>query len=174
MKSSMKLDGEKLRAWRKARRLSQAELAERAGVRRETVIRIEQGRSTSFGTIASLAEGLGLDSVWQLEVYPAKVLAGSANGGGSDAVVELSDGNGVGLMDRIEAGETEEVKEYEDRYVEYVAGVWGNRDADTIKAFERDLGWALVGLVNWDPNEGAEAIQRVLRRIRELTEKGGG
>jgi transcriptional regulator with XRE-family HTH domain len=41
--------------------LSQAELAHRAGLRRETVSRVERGASPQLRTARALAEALGLD-----------------------------------------------------------------------------------------------------------------
>jgi transcriptional regulator with XRE-family HTH domain len=78
MKKGLQLDGEKVRAWRTDRGMSQAELAERAGLRRETVIRAEQGYTVSFATIFGLTEALGLDSPWMLDVSPERVRAGGA------------------------------------------------------------------------------------------------
>ncbi|HBO45344.1 MAG TPA: hypothetical protein DD670_15725 [Planctomycetaceae bacterium] len=51
---------EKLRSRRHAARLSQAELARRAGIRPETLNRIERGRTTpDFTTIRKLVEAIG-------------------------------------------------------------------------------------------------------------------
>ena len=51
---------EKLRARRQAARLSQAELARRAGIRPETLNRIERGRTTpDFATIRKIVEAIG-------------------------------------------------------------------------------------------------------------------
>jgi len=52
--------GERLRQTRLARNLSQAALAEEAGVGRETVVRIESGRSASLISLIRLLRALGL------------------------------------------------------------------------------------------------------------------
>lgn len=52
--------GERLRRTRLARNLSQAALAEEAGVGRETVVRIEGGQSASLISLIRLLRTLGL------------------------------------------------------------------------------------------------------------------
>jgi transcriptional regulator with XRE-family HTH domain len=52
-----------LRAWRTYRALSQAELAERAGVTKQTIIALEKSghRSPHPRTVRKLAKSLGID-----------------------------------------------------------------------------------------------------------------
>src|SRR5262249_22074554 len=54
--------GEAVRGWRKARGLTQKELARRLGVPQPNVVRLEQGKVTSpgFGVLLRLAEATGL------------------------------------------------------------------------------------------------------------------
>jgi transcriptional regulator with XRE-family HTH domain len=183
MKRGVQIDGAKLRAWREARGLSQRELARRAGVTYVTVSRVENGHPTSFGTIADLAEGLNLDSLWQLDSYPSGVRSPAAavelsdSSGSSDVVVDLSDASGVAVMDRVASGETGEVRELEDFYVEvlpkYLAEQSDRDLAWNVEGYERGLALALAARANKDRKEGAEAIQGTLRRIRELVQSGG-
>src|SRR5215813_9494411 len=53
-----------IRVWRKERELSQTKLAEKAGISRATVSRMELGESgsTTFDTLNSLARALGVDA----------------------------------------------------------------------------------------------------------------
>jgi DNA-binding XRE family transcriptional regulator len=54
--------GTKLRAFRRAAGLSQAELADKAGIHRRTVIKIERGeRDPQWETAVALAHALGLE-----------------------------------------------------------------------------------------------------------------
>ncbi len=54
--------GERLRRTRKARRVTQMELAERTGVAHSTVVRIERGQTKpKIETIEKFAEVLGVD-----------------------------------------------------------------------------------------------------------------
>src|SRR5215210_7874820 len=105
MPRGVKLDGQTLRRLREARMLSQARLGERAGVTTATVNRIENGHPTTFETAEKLARVLGLEAGWLLEETPADVLADGRGSGSSAAVVELSDGAGVALMERVASGE---------------------------------------------------------------------
>jgi DNA-binding XRE family transcriptional regulator len=50
-----------LRAWRQSRFLTQAELAERVGVTRDTILAAEHGRPVRISTIAKLAKLFGVD-----------------------------------------------------------------------------------------------------------------
>jgi len=58
-----------LRAWRARRALTQNELAERAGVARNTVARTERGEVARFPTVRKFAEALGI-TVEQLQHAP--------------------------------------------------------------------------------------------------------
>lgn len=51
--------GERLRALRKARDLSQAEAAERAGLARSTVVEVERGDNTTLQTVIRLLRVYG-------------------------------------------------------------------------------------------------------------------
>lgn len=53
--------GRRLREARRARRMTQARLARKAGVKRETVYRTEAGRLPTADTAARLCDALGLD-----------------------------------------------------------------------------------------------------------------
>ena len=57
--------GDRLRQARKARRVSQLELAGRTGVAHSTVVRIERGQSNpTIETVEKVAEALGVDPKW--------------------------------------------------------------------------------------------------------------
>jgi transcriptional regulator with XRE-family HTH domain len=64
MQAEMKLDGEKLRAARTTRFLERQELADKAGIARRTIERMETGEEGGhrLSTIRKLAEALGVDS----------------------------------------------------------------------------------------------------------------
>jgi transcriptional regulator with XRE-family HTH domain len=64
----------RLLEWRRARLLTQAELAEMSGVARTTIARIEAGAPAQFSTIRKLARAL--------QLAPAELL-GSGRAGGS-------------------------------------------------------------------------------------------
>jgi transcriptional regulator with XRE-family HTH domain len=61
----LRTSSQNLQAWRKLRGLTQAQLAERAGISRDTVIRLEGGDgSVSFENVLSVIRALGvLDGV---------------------------------------------------------------------------------------------------------------
>jgi transcriptional regulator with XRE-family HTH domain len=62
--SSMKIDGSKLRQLRTARFWSREELAQKSGVHRESIGRLERGAwkgKSHLPTIRKLAEALGVD-----------------------------------------------------------------------------------------------------------------
>lgn len=63
-----------LRATREARFLTQAELAERAGVSRVAIIRLESGTPARVSTARKLAAALGVEP---------GVLVGASEGGGN-------------------------------------------------------------------------------------------
>ena len=57
--------GERLRRARKARKVTQVELAARTGVAHSTVVRIERGQARpQIATVAKIAEVLGVDPRW--------------------------------------------------------------------------------------------------------------
>jgi transcriptional regulator with XRE-family HTH domain len=56
--------GEELATWRRLRRLTAAEVADRAGVSRHTVMRLENGEGASMESMLRVARALGvLDSL---------------------------------------------------------------------------------------------------------------
>jgi transcriptional regulator with XRE-family HTH domain len=60
---NVKIDGEKVRAARERAFLSKSELADRAGLNRNTIGRIEEGNATEVypRTIRKIAEALSVD-----------------------------------------------------------------------------------------------------------------
>ena len=57
--------GERLRRARKARKVTQLELAARTGVAHSTVVRIERGQAAPrIETLGRFAEALGVDPKW--------------------------------------------------------------------------------------------------------------
>ena len=67
--------GEDLATWRKLRGLTAAEVADRAGVTRQTVARLESGQDVGTGTLMRVARALGvMDSlVAALDPYATDV-----------------------------------------------------------------------------------------------------
>ena len=63
MLTDVKIDGEKVRAARERAFLSKSELADRAGLNRNTIGRIEEGSATEVypRTIRKIAEALSVD-----------------------------------------------------------------------------------------------------------------
>lgn len=61
-----------LRQWRRYRLLTQAELAEKAGITKGTIIRAEAGGNTHFAKIRAIASAL--------DVEPRQLLAGPPEG----------------------------------------------------------------------------------------------
>ena len=59
-----------LRHLRTSRALTQAELAERAGVRRSTIARLEGGREARMHTLSRLAKALGVEPAELLRPPP--------------------------------------------------------------------------------------------------------
>jgi transcriptional regulator with XRE-family HTH domain len=57
---SMRVMGEDLSIWRKLRRLTVEEVAERAGVGRTTVLRLEAGRGSTLENALRVARALGV------------------------------------------------------------------------------------------------------------------
>jgi len=58
--SAMRRLGEDLATWRKLRGLTAAEVADRAGVTRQTVTRLESGHDVGTGTLLRVARALGV------------------------------------------------------------------------------------------------------------------
>ena len=57
--------GRRVREARKARQVTQLELAARTGVAHSTVVRIERGQARpQIATVAKIAEALGVDPKW--------------------------------------------------------------------------------------------------------------
>jgi transcriptional regulator with XRE-family HTH domain len=63
MLADVKIDGEKVRAARERAFLSKSELADRAGLNRNTIGRVEEARATEVypRTIRKIAEALSVD-----------------------------------------------------------------------------------------------------------------
>jgi len=62
--SGLRRIGEELATWRRLRRLTAAQVADRAGVSRHTVMRLEGGQGASLESVLRVARALGvLDSV---------------------------------------------------------------------------------------------------------------
>jgi transcriptional regulator with XRE-family HTH domain len=71
----MRRIGEELATWRRLRRLTAAQVAERAGLSRHTVMRLENGQGASLENLLRVARALGvLDSlVTALDPYTTDV-----------------------------------------------------------------------------------------------------
>lgn len=61
---------QRLREWREKRALTQDQLAEKAGVSRATIIRLERGYSAVPPTLRKLADALNVDPAELLEDQP--------------------------------------------------------------------------------------------------------
>ena len=62
--SGLRRIGEELATWRRLRRLTAAQVADRAGVSRHTVMRLEGGQGATLESVLRVARALGvLDSV---------------------------------------------------------------------------------------------------------------
>lgn len=59
---------QRLREWRERRALTQNQLAEKAGVSRATVVRLEKGYSAVPPTLRKLADALGVDPAELIEI----------------------------------------------------------------------------------------------------------
>ncbi len=175
MARGIAVNGKRLRALREARRLSQFQLGKKAHVATPTVSRLERGYPATIPVLERVAVALGVDAELLLAKTSADViLEGDGNGHPEPQpeAIELSDAAGAAYMDRVEAGEVEEVREDEDRYFDYLPRYLTKPDPDgdrgwTIRAFERDLAQGLAAMASRDREEGAEEIRRVLRRMRE-------
>ena len=180
MAKGIAVNGKRLRRIRESRGKSQTRLGVEARVATPTISRLENGHPGTYDTIERLALALGVDPGLLLEETFEEVLAtetgngvglAAATGTASGPPIDLSDSAGAAYMDRIEAGEDGELAEDEARYFEYLpkylAAPEDGGKARTTRAFERDLAWGLAALSRRDRGEGAEAIRRVLRRLRE-------
>lgn len=64
VRSTMRRIGEDLATWRKLRHLTKVQVADRAGVHRDAVTRVENGNEVSTETLLRIARALGvLDSL---------------------------------------------------------------------------------------------------------------
>jgi transcriptional regulator with XRE-family HTH domain len=159
-----------LKKVRKDRKLSQRQLALLSGVTQVNLSRLENGQPATLPTTKKLARALKV---------PVKVLLGeeepeAAEGNGREAI-ELSDFAGTALMERIEAGEVEELeldeKTFFDQLARYRAKPHNEDILWSVEGYERNLSQGLAALSRRDREDGAEAIRKVLRRLRE---EGGG
>lgn len=75
MTNALRRIGEELATWRRLRRLTAAQVADRAGVSRHTVMRLENGQGASLENLLRVARALGvLDSlVTALDPYTTDV-----------------------------------------------------------------------------------------------------
>ena len=84
----MKIDGERMKALRQERMLTQEEVAERAGVSHHTVVAAERGRSVSPRTARKVTEALGAKPK---DLLPPKDHAPQQSGQPSEAPSEESE-----------------------------------------------------------------------------------
>jgi len=180
MPRGVKVNTKLFRKLREARGLSQAMLGEKAGLTQVSLSRIENGHPATFETIGKAADVLGIDAVYLLESQIGDVLLeGAGNGKEAQEVeaIDLSDAAGTAFMGRVEAGEVEELAEDEktffDQLAKYRAKPYNEDLLWSVNGYERNVAQGLAGLSRRDREEGAEAIQRVLRRMRERVEAGG-
>lgn len=61
MSATATVNGEKIKALRKAKFITQCKLADMAGIRPESLCRLEKGKPAKFSTILKLAEVLGVE-----------------------------------------------------------------------------------------------------------------
>ncbi len=158
-----------LAAVRKERKLSQRQLALLADVTHVNISRIENGQPATAPTTSRLARALHVSGATLLEVEEPE-------SNGSAEAIELSDDAGTAFMDRIEAGEIEELEEDEETFFDllgkYQAKPHNEDILWSVEGYERNLSQGIAALSRRDREEGAEAVQRVLRRLREeLIEK---
>jgi transcriptional regulator with XRE-family HTH domain len=162
-----------LKKVRTERGLSQQQLALLSGTTQVNISRLEGGQPATLPTTKKLARALKV---------PGKVLLGeeepeAAEGNGREAI-ELSDFAGTALMERIEAGEVEELEEEEktffDQLARYRAKPHSGDLAWSVEGYERNISQGLAALSRRDRDEGGEAIRKVLRRMREECMEGGG
>lgn len=55
------IDGETVKKLRQERLITQADLAKKAGIRAESLCRLEKGKPAKFATIKQLADALGVE-----------------------------------------------------------------------------------------------------------------
>jgi len=159
----------RLAAVRKERKLSQRQLALLADVTHVNISRLENGQPATLPTTKKLARALHVSGATLLE-------AEEPESNGSAEAIDLSDEAGTAFMGRIEAGEVEELEEDEktffDQLAKYRAKPYNEDLLWSVNGYERNLSQGIAALSRRDGEEGAEAIQRVLRRLREeLIEK---
>ncbi len=61
MSATAVVNGELIKQLRKGKLITQSELAKRAGIRAESLCRLEKGKAAKFSTIIKLAEILGVE-----------------------------------------------------------------------------------------------------------------
>ncbi len=159
-----------LKQVRTDRGLSQQQLALLSGTTQVNISRLEGGQPATLPTTKKLARALKV---------PGKVLLGEEEpeSNGSAEAIDLSDKAGTAFMDRIEAGEVEELEEDEELFFDQLAKYRAKPHNEdilwSVEGYERNLSQGIAALSRRDRGEGAEAIQRVLRRMRERVEAGG-
>lgn len=173
----------KLRQAREARKWSQRQLATLSGVTQVNISRLENGQPATIPTTRKLARALHISGKVLLGLEDHEILQGAEYGNGSNGkkeaepqAIELSDSAGTAFMDRIEAGEDEELEEDEDMFFDLLGKYRAKPDSGdllwSVNGYERNLSQGIAALSRRDREEGAEAVQRVLRRLREeLIEK---
>jgi transcriptional regulator with XRE-family HTH domain len=152
-----------LKKVRKDRKLSQRQLALLSGVTQVNLSRLENGQPATLPTTKKLSRALKV---------PGKVLLGEEESAVVEAgAIDLSDDAGTAFMDRIEAGGVEELEEEEKTFFDQLAKYRAKPDSGdlgwSVEGYERNVAQGLAGLSRRDREEGAEAVQRVLRRLRE-------
>ncbi len=159
--------------------LSQAQLGKRANVATPTVSRLENGYPATPATLERIAKALGVDPEWLLAKTSVDVIL-EGNGHEEEAQpeeIELSDAAGTAFMDRVEAGEVEEVREDEELFFRQLHKLLAEpHDEDLrwgVEGYERNVAQGLAAMARRDREEGAQEIQRVIRRMREYMEGGG-
>ena len=61
MSATAIVNGERVKQLRQAQLVTQSQLAQKAGIRAESLCRIEKGKPAKFSTIIKLAEALGVE-----------------------------------------------------------------------------------------------------------------
>ena len=169
MPRGVSVDTAMFRRLREARGFSQAKLGEKAGLTQVTISHIETGRPTTFDSIEKAANVLGVQPDWLLSTQVKDVFLGNYEE--SPAAIDLSDDSGVAYMDRVEAGAVEEVSEDEEMFFDQLEKYLDKPHHEdalwSVEGYERNLSQGLAALSRRDREEGAEAIRRVLRHMRE-------
>lgn len=186
MAKGIAVNGKRLRDLREARMLSQVKLGKRANVATPTVSRLERGFPATPPVLERIATALGVDPEWLLAKTSVDVILEESNGNGHEepaavetsavqnaAPIDLSEASET-FMDRIEDGEVEEVREDEKLYFDQLTKLLAEPDDGDLRwgveGYERNLAQGLAAMARRDREEGAEEIQRVLRRMREVLE----